>query len=197
MAWRTPHIRVEPEGRFWRIVARRIDGVDYDVNIRRRLALASQARDQRHGARTQMHHALTRYMGKTPTVCADLPTPGRRIRLLAAPACHQQLDLALRIRNTATARQRSSTPCRHKQFDEYELGAMLEAGRGAGNYLDDLGKTDLKVLSAEEWREFLSRLLTGYEDALRRKLLNNEPPLNSPHAMRGCPWGPSKPTPEP
>ena len=67
-----------------------------------------------------------------------------------------------------------------QQFDEYELGAMLEAGRGAGNYLDDLGKTDLKVLSAEEWREFLSRLLTGYEDALRRKLLNNEPSLNSP-----------------
>ena len=29
IAWPT-HIRVEPEGRFWRIVARRIDGVDYD-----------------------------------------------------------------------------------------------------------------------------------------------------------------------
>ena len=67
-----------------------------------------------------------------------------------------------------------------QQFDEYELGAMLEAGRNAGGYLDEIGKTDFKLLSGEEWREFLSRLLTGYEDALRRKLLNNEPSLDSP-----------------
>jgi DNA repair protein RadD len=33
IAWPS-HIRVEPDGRFWRIVARRIDGVDYDVNLR-------------------------------------------------------------------------------------------------------------------------------------------------------------------
>lgn len=38
-----------------------------------------------------------------------------------------------------------------EQFDEYELGAMLEAGRSAGGYLDEIGKTDLAVLSAEEW----------------------------------------------
>ena len=33
IAWPT-HIRVAPEGKFWRIVGRRIDGVDYDVNLR-------------------------------------------------------------------------------------------------------------------------------------------------------------------
>jgi hypothetical protein len=38
-----------------------------------------------------------------------------------------------------------------EQFDEYELGAMLEAGRSAGGYLDEIGKTDLALLSAEEW----------------------------------------------
>ena len=38
-------------------------------------------------------------------------------------------------------------------------------------------RRDLKLLSGEEWREFLFRLLTGYEQALRRKLLNDEPPL--------------------
>jgi hypothetical protein len=59
-------------------------------------------------------------------------------------------------------------------------GAILEAGRNAGSYLDEIGKTDLKMLSAGEWREFLARLLTGYEQALRRKLLNNEPPLDPP-----------------
>ena len=64
-----------------------------------------------------------------------------------------------------------------EQFDEYELGAMLEAGRDAGGYLDEIGKTDLALLSDEEWREFLFRLLTGYEQALRQKLINDEPPF--------------------
>ena len=64
-----------------------------------------------------------------------------------------------------------------EQFDEYELGAMLEAGRSDGGYLDEIGKTDLQLLSREEWREFLFRMLTGYEQALRQKLTNNEPPF--------------------
>ena len=38
-----------------------------------------------------------------------------------------------------------------EQFDEYELGAMLEAGRSAGGYLNEIGKTDLALLSAVEW----------------------------------------------
>ena len=67
-----------------------------------------------------------------------------------------------------------------QQFDEYELGAMLEAGRKAGSYLDEIGKTDLKLLSAKSGANSCSRLLTGYEEALRRKLINNEPPLDSP-----------------
>jgi hypothetical protein len=67
-----------------------------------------------------------------------------------------------------------------EQFDEYELGAMLEAGRNAGRYLDEIGKSDLKLLGHDEWREFLFRLLTGYEQGLRRKLLDNEPPFNAP-----------------
>lgn len=29
------HIRVAPDGKYWRIIGRRIDGVDYDVNLRR------------------------------------------------------------------------------------------------------------------------------------------------------------------
>jgi DNA repair protein RadD len=29
------HIRVAPDGKYWKIIARRIDGVDYDVNLRR------------------------------------------------------------------------------------------------------------------------------------------------------------------
>jgi Family of unknown function (DUF6511) len=125
-----------------------------------------------------MHPALVRYMGKVPTVCAICRrraagfgyTPrkhaiGNVVWLCGSEYCHR------------AAKEFYAMSA--ERFDEYELGAMLEAGRDAGGYLDKIGKTDLKLLSGEEWREFLSRLLTGYEHALRRKLLNNEPPLDS------------------
>ena len=84
-----------------------------------------------------------------------------------------------------------------QQFDEYELGAMLEAGRNAGSYLDEIGKTDLKLLDRDEWREFLFRLLTGYEQALRRKITQQRAATRSAAALRGCPWELSKLTPKP
>jgi hypothetical protein len=62
-------------------------------------------------------------------------------------------------------------------LDAYEIGAMLEAGSKAGSYLDQLGKTDLAQLDAGEWREFLRLIVTGYERALRRKILNGESPF--------------------
>jgi len=47
-----------------------------------------------------------------------------------------------------------------EQFDEYEFGAMLEAGRSAGGYLNKIDKTDLALLSAEEWRDVPSGKIT-------------------------------------
>jgi hypothetical protein len=126
-----------------------------------------------------MHPALTRYMGEVPTVCATCrrraagfgyaPRPhaiSNVIWLCGSKHCHQA---AKRFYAMSV-----------EQFDEYELGAMLEAGRNAGRYLDEIGKSDLKLLGRDEWREFLFRLLTGYEQGLRRKLLDNEPPFNAP-----------------
>ena len=126
-----------------------------------------------------MHPALVRYMGKTPTVCA---TCRRRAAGFGYTPRPHAISNAIWLcgSNTAIAQRRGSTPCRHEQFDEYELGAMLEAGRNAGRYLDEIGKTDLKLLSATNGANSCSRLLTGYEHALRRKLLNNEPPFDSP-----------------
>jgi hypothetical protein len=60
-------------------------------------------------------------------------------------------------------------------LDAYELGAMLEAGNIAGSYLKEIGETDIAKLDREQWREFLRRLLTGYERALRRKIFHDEP----------------------
>ena len=62
-------------------------------------------------------------------------------------------------------------------LDAHELGAMLEAGAIAAGYLEELGNTDIAKLDPEQWREFLRRLLTGYEHVLRRKILNDEPAL--------------------
>jgi hypothetical protein len=62
-------------------------------------------------------------------------------------------------------------------LDAHELGAALAAGAIAGGYLEELGTTDMAKLDGEQWREFLRRLLTGYERVLRRKILNDEPAL--------------------
>jgi hypothetical protein len=68
-----------------------------------------------------------------------------------------------------------------KILDAHELGAMLEAGSIAAGYLEELGTTDLAKLNPDDWREFLRRLLLGYEHALRRKILNDEPALGAPN----------------
>jgi hypothetical protein len=62
-------------------------------------------------------------------------------------------------------------------LDAYELGAVLEAGSVAGGYLDKINKTDLALLSRDEWLEFLRRIVVGYEHALRRMIIDNEPPF--------------------
>jgi hypothetical protein len=60
-------------------------------------------------------------------------------------------------------------------LDAHELAAMLEAGGIAAEYLEQLGITDIAKLDPDTWREFLRRLLTGYEHVLRRKILSDEP----------------------
>ena len=62
-------------------------------------------------------------------------------------------------------------------LDDYEIGAALEAGRGAGAFLEELGTTDLAKLTPGQWREFLRRIVVGYEHVLRDKILNHEPPF--------------------
>jgi hypothetical protein len=62
-------------------------------------------------------------------------------------------------------------------LDAYEIGAALEAGADAGRYLEEIGSTDLAALSPEQWREFLRRIVVGFEQALRRKILENEAPF--------------------
>jgi hypothetical protein len=62
-------------------------------------------------------------------------------------------------------------------LDAYEIGSALEAGAEAGKYLDEIKKTDLATLSGDEWREFLRRIIVGFEQTMRRKILENESPF--------------------
>jgi Family of unknown function (DUF6511) len=62
-------------------------------------------------------------------------------------------------------------------LDAYEEAAALEAGVEAAGYLEECGTTDLAKLKDDEWREFLRRVLTGFEQSLRRKILNGEAPF--------------------
>jgi hypothetical protein len=88
-------------------------------------------------------------------------TPGLAVRQQQLPrrgkkgACHAVCDIG-RLRNRQRARSR------------YRL---------AGAYLDEIGKTDIAMLSGDEWREFLRRIIVGFEQAMRRKILENEAPF--------------------
>jgi hypothetical protein len=62
-------------------------------------------------------------------------------------------------------------------LDALEEAAALEAGTGAGGYLEEIGTTDLAKLTDQQWREFLRRLFVGFEQVLRRKILEGAPPF--------------------
>jgi hypothetical protein len=59
-------------------------------------------------------------------------------------------------------------------LDAFEAAAALEAAAEAGRYLEEVGTTDLARLTDWEWREFLRRMFTGFEQSLRRKILDHE-----------------------
>jgi hypothetical protein len=122
-----------------------------------------------------MSNIVARFATTEPTACAVCrrhaiwvgytPKPRNRevIWLCDDNACHA---LARRIYTMPAA-----------TLDAFEIGAVLEAGSNAGGYLEEIGKTDLAALDANEWREFLRRIVVGYEQALRRKILANEAPF--------------------
>lgn len=64
---------------------------------------------------------------------------------------------------------------RQDDFDRIESLAAGKGGQKAGAYLDEIGKTDLKALSFDEWCEFCRRLVAGYRCALKEDLKNEAP----------------------
>jgi hypothetical protein len=62
-------------------------------------------------------------------------------------------------------------------LDKHETLAADMGGQWAGEYLDELGVTDLTKLSPDEWREFLRRVVVGFSDALRNGFKPEEIPF--------------------
>jgi hypothetical protein len=48
-----------------------------------------------------------------------------------------------------------------------ERAAILHGAQMAGEYLDNLGRSDLALLSVEEWHTLIEVIVTGYCDHLR------------------------------
>lgn len=119
---------------------------------------------------------LARFASRTPIVCAVCRR--RAVWLGYRPPESDRLPAIWLCDDEYCHAAAAGTYAMPKDIlDAHELGAMLEAGVIAGGYLDEIGKTDLANLDPEQWREFLRRLLTGYERVLRRKIINDEPAL--------------------
>lgn len=61
------------------------------------------------------------------------------------------------------------------QFSRLESLAAGKGGEDGGQFLDDIGKTDLATLSPDEWHEFCRRLVAGYRKALVTSLKDETP----------------------
>jgi Family of unknown function (DUF6511) len=117
---------------------------------------------------------LSRFATKEPTLCAVCR---RHAVWLGYAPKHRGAMIWLCDDNRCHAAARKVYGMSNGTLDAYELGAALEAGSDAGAYLDEVGQTDMASLTRDQWLEFLRRIVTGYEHALRRMILDNEPPF--------------------
>ena len=64
-----------------------------------------------------------------------------------------------------------------RRFDVFEERAIEKAGQKAGEYLDDIGKTDLTTLDQMEWRQFLSTVIRSFSDGIRHEVQTGDAPF--------------------
>jgi hypothetical protein len=57
-----------------------------------------------------------------------------------------------------------------QQLDVYEMDAIFDGGEKAGQYLDQIGQTDLAKLSEDQFCEMFARFMEGFEVSMRGKM---------------------------
>ena len=119
-------------------------------------------------------HLANRFATKEPTLCAVCH---RQAVWLGYYAGRRGPIVWLCNDNGCHAAAKKVYAMSQSNLEEFELGAALEAGALVGSYLEEIGTTDIAALDASQWREFLRRIVLGFEYALRRKILENEPPF--------------------
>ncbi|MEZ0212462.1 MAG: DUF6511 domain-containing protein [Xanthobacteraceae bacterium] len=70
---------------------------------------------------------------------------------------------------------RGTYSMRQDEFTRIDRMASNAGGEVAGQYLDEIDKTDLAELTEEEWAEFLRKVVGGYRVALQTKLRDESP----------------------
>jgi hypothetical protein len=122
-----------------------------------------------------MSNIISRFATKEPTLCAVCRR--HAVWLGTTPQPHGRPILWLCDNSDCHAAGKGLFKMPSAILDAYEIGSALEAGKLAGDYLDEISKTDLALLSPDEWREFLRRLFVGFEQIMRRKILEHEAPF--------------------
>jgi hypothetical protein len=121
-----------------------------------------------------MTGVVARFATKEPTVCAVC----HRHAMWLGFAPYNRSPIAWLCDDDGCHRAaRSAYTMPDSMLDALELGAAFEAGAIAAAYLEQVGTTDLARLTEAQWREFLRRLVVGFEQVLRRKILDREPPF--------------------
>lgn len=62
-----------------------------------------------------------------------------------------------------------------REFGRLDSIATVKGGEEAGEYLDEIGKSDLASLEEHEWETFCMRLVAGYRFALHETLRDEAP----------------------
>jgi hypothetical protein len=119
-------------------------------------------------------HVANRFATKEPTLCAVCR---RHAMWTGYHGGGQSPVVWLSDDNSCHAAAKKVYAMPQRILDAYEIGAALEAGAIAGGYLEEIGTTDLAALGPEQWREFLRRFVIGFEQSMRRKILENEAPF--------------------
>jgi hypothetical protein len=122
-----------------------------------------------------LNRLIARFATKEPTACAVCRRHAVWLGYSANP--HRGPVVWLCDDNGCHAAAREIYAMPQRILDAYEIGAALEAGTVAGSYLEEIQQTDLARLTDEQWCEFLRRVVVGFEQAMRRKILDHEPPF--------------------